>query len=61
MISYDFKTYNELFFHIVNNYENPTFLNYLENDRYVHISIKEFELRVKYLTLALDHIGVKKR
>ncbi|RXJ96452.1 AMP-dependent synthetase [Malaciobacter molluscorum] len=60
MISYDFKTYNELFFHIVNNYENPTFLNYLENDRYVHISIKEFELRVKYLTLALDHIGVKK-
>ncbi len=60
MISYNFKTYEELFFHIINNYENNNFLNYIEDGKYVHISIKEFELRVKYLSLALKKIGIKK-
>ncbi|RXJ88169.1 long-chain fatty acid--CoA ligase [Arcobacter sp. CECT 8985] len=60
MISYNFKTYNELFFHIVNNYENSKFLNYLQDGKYVNISIQEFELRVKYLALALNDIGIKK-
>ncbi|MFY9073360.1 AMP-dependent synthetase [Malaciobacter mytili] len=59
MISYNFKTYEELFFHIINNYENNNFLNYIEDGKYVHISIKEFELRVKYLSLALNKIGIK--
>ncbi len=59
MISYSFKTYEELFFYIINNYENNNFLNYIEDGKYVHISIKEFELRVKYLSLALSKIGIK--
>lgn len=59
MISYNFKTYEELFFHITTQYRNNHFLNYIKNGKYVNMSIKEFELRVKYLALALNYTGIK--
>lgn len=60
MISYNFTTYEELFYHIVRKYNNKYFLNYLKNGKYKNISVKEFELKVKYLSLAFNHIGIKK-
>ncbi len=60
MNSYNFKTYNELFDYIVENYSNEKFLNYIANDTYKHISIKEFEQKVICLAIALKKIGIKK-
>ncbi|MGA1932418.1 AMP-dependent synthetase/ligase [Arcobacter sp. YIC-464] len=60
MDSYNFKTYSELFSHITNNYENSTFLNYLENNQYKSISIEAFKNKVICLSLAMKDLGVKK-
>jgi long-chain acyl-CoA synthetase len=60
MNSYNFKTYNELFDYIVKNYSNELFLNYIENNKYKHISVKEFEQKVICLAIALKKIGIKK-
>jgi long-chain acyl-CoA synthetase len=55
-----FKTYNELFDYIVSNYENNTFLNYVENNNYKSISITEFKNKVEYLALGLKDLGIQK-
>lgn len=60
MDSYNFKTYNQLFDYIVENYSNKTFLNYLQNGNYVSISTKEFEQKVICLAIALKKLGVQK-
>ncbi|WP_419770055.1 MAG: AMP-dependent synthetase/ligase [Candidatus Marinarcus sp.] len=60
MNNYAFKTYSELFTHIVNGTNNPTFLNYLHKNEYISISTKEFENRVLSLALALKEYGIKK-
>ncbi len=60
MNSYNFKTYNELFDYIVKNHSNEKFLNYIDNDKYKHISVKEFEQKVICLAIALKKIGIKK-
>lgn len=59
MNSYNFKTYNELFAHITTNYENNTFLNYLENGKYKNISIETFKNKVICLSLAMKDLGIK--
>ena len=57
---YKFKTYNGLFDYITLKYNNPNFLNYLENGVYKNISIVDFKEKVICLALALQNIGVKK-
>lgn len=60
MYPYNFKTYNELFDFIVKNYSNEKFLNYLHNENYISISVKEFEQKVICLAIALKKMGIKK-
>jgi hypothetical protein len=61
MEPYAFKTYAELFQHITKLPNNPRFLNYLKNEKYQHISTREFEKKVFFLTLALKDLGIQKR
>mgnify|MGYP000291148179 CR=1 FL=1 len=58
MQKYNFKTYAQLFTYILKNHKNETFLNYIQNNTYKHISVQEFGSRVKYLTYALKNIGI---
>ncbi len=58
MEEYNFRTYNELFNHIIKE-NNETFLNYLQNGKYENISIEDFKNKVICLTLALKNLGVK--
>ncbi len=60
MNSYKFKTYNDLFNYITKEFDNPNFLNYLDNGKYKSISTKEFYQKVICLAIALKKIGVKK-
>lgn len=60
MNPYNFKTYNELFDYIVSTYNNSSFLNYLHNNKYTSIDVKEFEQKVICLAIALKKIGIKK-
>ena len=60
MQNYNFKTYNELFLHISNNYNNEYFLNYLSNGKYTNISISDFKNKVICLSLALKDMGIQK-
>jgi long-chain acyl-CoA synthetase len=60
MKNYAFKTYTQLFKHITQLPNNPTFLNQLINEHYHPISTREFEKQVSYLTLALRDLGVQK-
>lgn len=60
MQAYNFKTYTELFNYILKVYNNPTFLNYIENNRYENISVKEFGEKTKYLAFALKDLGIEK-
>ena len=57
---YNFKTYNGLFDFITLKYNNPTFLNYIQNGVYKNISVQDFKEKVICLALALQNIGVKK-
>lgn len=57
---YAFKTYPQLFKHITQLPNNPTFLNYLIDEEYHSISTREFEKKVSYLALALKDLGVQK-
>jgi len=59
MQNYDFKTYTQLFKHILNNHTNDTFLNELVDQKYQHINVTEFGDRVKYLAYALKNTGIK--
>ncbi len=56
----EFRTYNEMFDYITNTYDNPTFLNYLVNDKFESISIIEFKQKVICLAIALKKMGIKK-
>ena len=58
MQNYNFKTYAELFIYITKNHSNKTFLNYRENGQYKHLSVQDFEHRVKYLCYALKELGI---
>lgn len=60
MREYNFTTYNGLFDYIADNYNNPTFLNYLHNGTYQSISTTDFKEKVICLALALQKIGIKK-
>lgn len=60
MKSYNFNTYNELFTHITTETNNKTFLNYLEDNKYISLSTEEFRKKVLCLALALINIGIKK-
>lgn len=60
MNSSKFKTYNQMFDYITTKFDNPTFLNYLENGKYKSISTKEFNQKVICLALTLKKIGVRK-
>lgn len=60
MSTYNFKTYNELFSYISNNYNNKYFLNYLSNGEYKNISTDDFKNKVICLSLALIDLGIKK-
>lgn len=59
MDSNNFKTFSELFSHIINNYKNESFLNYLENGKYKNISIETFKNKVICLSLAMKDLGIK--
>lgn len=59
MENYNFRTYNELFTHII-SLENDYFLNYLSNQRYTNISITDFKNKVICLSLALKDLGIQK-
>ena len=60
MNSKKFKTYNQMFDYITLEFNNLSFLNYLENGKYKSISTQEFYQKVICLALALKKIGVKK-
>lgn len=60
MKNYAFKTYAELFQHITKLPNNPYFLNHLIDEKYHHISTREFEKRVVFLALALQDLGIQK-
>ena len=60
MLSYNFRTYNEMFDYITTFYENSKFLNYLQNEEYKSISITEFREKVICLAIALKRMGIKK-
>ena len=60
MNHYDFKTYSELFTHTTKNYNNPNFLNFLQNEKYQSISSEDFKNKVICLSLALKDLGIKK-
>jgi long-chain acyl-CoA synthetase len=60
MNTYNFKTYNELFSHITNNYDNKYFLNYLSNGKYQNISTSDFKNKIICLSLALKDLGIQK-
>ena len=60
MNPYNFKTYTELFSYTCKNYNNPSFLNFLQNGTYQTISSDEFKNKVICLSLALSNLGVKK-
>ena len=59
MNTYDFKTYNELLFHIFNNHNNEYFLNYLSNGQYKNISVSDFKNKIICLSLVLKDLGIK--
>jgi long-chain acyl-CoA synthetase len=59
MNSSPIKTYNNLFENITQNFENKTFLNFLQNSKYESISVTEFNDKVFCLSLALKDLGVK--
>lgn len=59
MKTYDFKTYSELFTHIV-SLENEYFLNYLSNGKYQNISTTDFKNKVICLSLALKDLGIQR-
>mgnify|MGYP003489698295 FL=1 len=59
MNTYDFKTYNELLFHIFNNHNNEYFLNYLSNGQYKNISVCDFKNKIICLSLVLKDLGIK--
>ncbi len=59
MQNYDFKTYTQLFRHILKNHTNDTFLNELYDNKYEHLNVKEFGNRVKYLAYALKNTGIQ--
>ena len=60
MQSYNYKTYTQLYRHITQTYNNPTFLNYIENNVYKNISVQEFKDKVRFLAFALKDLGIKK-
>lgn len=50
----------ELLNHVEKNYQNPKAFNSRENDQWKSISTQEFVQLVKYLTLGLHDLGLKK-
>ena len=52
------KHFLDLFNQIENGESNDSFLNYLDEDKWVNISTSEFVLKVKHLTIALQDMGV---
>ena len=60
MNPYNFKTYSELFLHTTKHYDNPKFLNYLQNDKYKSISSEDFKNKVICLSLVLRSLGMKR-
>jgi len=57
MQNYDFKTYTQLFRHILKQHTNATFLNELNDNKYEHLDVNEFGNRVKHLAYALKNTG----
>lgn len=60
MQTYNFKTYSELFSHILKNHTNKTFLNCIENNVYKNMSVNKFGNQTIYLAYALKNLGIKK-
>jgi long-chain acyl-CoA synthetase len=54
------KTIPELLRSIENGPSNPNALNYTENNQWFAISTDQFVQNVKYIALALNHMGLKK-
>jgi len=59
MQNYNFKTYAQLYKHIIKNHTNPTFLNHIENEQYKSIDVQEFGQKVEYLAFALKNMGIQ--
>jgi len=57
----NFDTLNELFYFITDNYDNEKFLNYIDDEVWKSISVKEFKQTVIHLALGLKELGVTQK